>query len=191
MLFPSYLPFLHWVGCRVSSSLSLWNQMNQSCRQRPLCCQAGDSWARSQGFKAAGPTVILAGPMLGPSQETDFRRGWEWGFDPLPWRMARESSRKLEQELGPRLMLIKIDNSKMDRSFHAPSSGCQPGLMVGFRTYTRLIIQCWMNAGLHRQDLLPVLNLPYSSLLQSQEYSGSITDKKGVAWVCWSWVCRL
>ena len=36
---------------------------------------AGDSWARNKDFKAAGPTVILAGPMLGPSQKTDFRRG--------------------------------------------------------------------------------------------------------------------
>lgn len=94
----------------LSSSLSLWNQMNRNCRERSLGCQAGDSWARNKDFKAAGPTVILAGPMLGPSQKTDFRRGKGWGFDPLPWRMAKERSRKLEPELGPRLMLVKIDN---------------------------------------------------------------------------------
>lgn len=49
--------------------------MNQNYRERSLGCQAGDSWARNKDFKAAGPTVILAGPMPGPSQKTDFRRG--------------------------------------------------------------------------------------------------------------------
>lgn len=154
--------------------------MNRNCRKRSLGCQARDSWARNKDFKAAGPTVILAGPMLGPSQKTDFRRGKGWGFDPLPWRMTKERSRKLEQELGPRLMLIKIDNKQNGQVFHAPSSGCHPGLTRWWDSEPRPGSS--YSVDLHRKAYLPALNLPHSSLASFRARNAQIPSliRKGL-----------